>query len=85
MLEGRGAEDVGEQQHALARIDQLHHLAGQRQGVERIVLAGDAELGDLRRALVEHVAGALDEGFAQAAVGDEKNADHDRLGVPKRL
>ena len=33
-------------------------------------------LGDLGRALVEHVARALDEGFAEGGVGDEKDADH---------
>ena len=35
-----------------------------------------AELGQLRRALVQYVADVLDEAFAEGAVRDEKDADH---------
>lgn len=50
--------------------------AGERQQVERIVLGGEAQLVELRRPLVQHMAGVLDECLAVAAMRDEKNADH---------
>src|SRR5690606_17097320 len=51
----RRSEDVRQHQHALTGIDPLQHVAGGRQQVERVVLTADAELHDLRRALVEDV------------------------------
>ena len=57
-------------------IDQMQHLAGEWQQVERIVLGGEAQLVELRRPLVQHMAGVLDERLAVAAMRDEKDADH---------
>jgi hypothetical protein len=39
-------------------------------------LCRQAELAEQRRTLVEDVADALDQRFAEGAVGDEKEADH---------
>src|SRR5574337_190927 len=52
-----------------------------RHGAQRLgsVLGGHAEAGGVRWASVEHVAGALEQGFPQVAVGDEKDADHGSL------
>lgn len=71
----RGAKDVGHQQDAVAVIDQVQHLAGERQQVERIVLGGQAQLVQLQRPLVSASAGVLDERLAVAAMRDEKD-DH---------
>ena len=73
---GGGAVEVGEQQHAFAIVDRGDHPAGERQGVGGILARRQAELAEQRRALVEDVADALDQRFAEGAVGDEKEADH---------
>src|SRR5262249_22667825 len=76
---GRGAEDVGENEHAVAGVDLVHHLARAQQQVVGIVLAPHAERGDLARALAEDLRSALEKRRADLAVGDDEEADHESL------
>ena len=73
---GGGAEDVGEDQHAVAGVGDFEQATGEGECVEGIILPGHAQLHQLQRATVHHVAGALDERFAKGAVGYEEDADH---------
>ena len=72
----RAAVHVGKDEDAAAAVELLHERARLRQQQQRIVLRGDAELLQARRPLVEHVARAVDEAFAQRAVRDDENSDH---------
>src|SRR5262245_32141307 len=82
---GRAAIHVGENQHSLAFIELLHELARLRQQAVRIILRRDAELFQAQRALVEHVARAVDQALAECAVGNDQDADHERGLSPRRL
>ena len=61
MFDG-GTEQVGEDQHSVADIDLISHVACLRQA-KGIILRGNAQLRDLRRALVEHMAGITAAGI----------------------
>ena len=37
---------------------------------------GDAELAHLRRAFTQHVAGAMDQGFAERPMGNNQDSNH---------
>jgi glycine cleavage system aminomethyltransferase T len=77
-----GTIDVGQDQHAVAAVCPVEHLARERNEVERIVLTRHAQLGDTVRTFVQHMAGALQQRFAKSAVSDEKNSDHGRRISP---
>ena len=62
--------------HAVAFVHRGDHPACEGQGVGGVLCRRQAELAEQRRALVEDVADALDQRFAEGAVGDEKEADH---------
>ena len=74
---GGGAENIAQDQYAIAFIDLVNQDSGQRQYIQRIVLRGDAEMRQQRRTLDEHVANVLHQALAQGAVCNEKYADHD--------
>jgi len=76
---GRRAEDVGEDQDAVAGVDLVHHLSRAQDQIVGIVLAPNAERGDLARALTEDLRGALEQRSADLAVGDDQHADHESL------
>jgi len=52
------------------------NLKGEAGSLRERMLELERELAEQRRALVEDVADALDQRFAEGAVGDEKEADH---------
>ena len=81
----RRTKNVGQHQYPPATVDQLQHLPRQRQQIQRIVLCRHAQLVQLRRTLVQHVAGILDECLAEAAMRDEEDADHAADSNPKLL
>src|SRR2546421_4360489 len=74
-----GAEDVGEDEHAVAGVDLLHELARPQHQVVGVVLAPHAQRGYLLRRGAEDLRGAREKRGADVPVGDDENADHDSL------
>ena len=57
---------------ALPLVEEADEVLGRGQDLVGVVVDGDPELADVEGALAQHVARAVDEGFAEGAVGDEK-------------
>src|SRR5258706_6822875 len=73
---GRAAVHVGQNQQARAVIEFLDQRARLREQQRRVVLRGDAELFEARRALVQDMTRAMNQAFAQRAMGDDQDAYH---------
>src|SRR3954469_8276511 len=71
----RGAEDVGEHQHAIALLEAFEQLACAQRDVVGVVVARYAERGDERRQPAEDLAGARQQRFTDRAVRDDQHAD----------
>src|SRR5688572_6090535 len=76
---GRGAEDVGEDQHAVALVEVFQQLARAQRDLVRVVVARHAERGHQRRHAAEDLPGAGEQRLADGAVGDDQHADHASL------
>src|SRR6267142_2774025 len=74
----RRAEHVGQDQHPVSRVELAKQLPGPRQDRVGIVAQPHAQLAHLLRALAEHVARAVHQRFAEGAVRDDQDADHER-------
>ena len=72
----RGAQNVGEDQDAIALIDLLEGHFSHRQDSERIILCGHAELTNQGRAFVQDMTNVLDQAFAKRAVRYQEDTDH---------
>src|SRR5512134_74887 len=75
-IAGRGAEDVGQHEDPVARIEAFKQLARTQHQVVGVVLAPDDELGYLLRRDAHDLAVSGQHRLADASVGDDHDADH---------
>src|SRR5436190_1022926 len=73
---GRRAEDISEDEHAVAGVDVLEELARAQHEVVRVVLAPDRERGHLQRRAAQDLARAREHRGADLAMRDQQYADH---------
>src|SRR5580765_931750 len=72
------AEHIGEHQHPFSRVQLPKQVTGPGQERIGIVVQRHPHLTHLLRPLAENVARAVHQRFAEGAVGDDQDADHER-------